>query len=74
MVSSEFLYAKAKLSFRTVLVLHDMPCSIRVMVLIDILAFLASSALLIIRDSLTFLKEFLLISSALGPVWPCLVY
>ena len=59
------LSTKAKTTFCFVSILHCLPCSIRVMVVCDILAFLASSALLIIRYSLIFLKEFLLIAWAL---------
>jgi hypothetical protein len=44
--------------FRFVSILHDLPFSILVMVKGDILAFLESSVLLIIRDCLISLKEF----------------
>jgi hypothetical protein len=52
---------KAKTIFRFVSDLHDIPFSIRVMVRGEILALLESSALLIIKDSLIFLRLFLLI-------------
>jgi len=44
--------------FRFVSILHGFPCSIRVRVSTDNFAFLASSALLIIRDSLISFTEF----------------
>jgi len=54
---------KAKTIFRFVSGLHVIPLSIRVMVRGEILALLESSALLIIKDSLIFLRLFLLICS-----------
>ena len=53
---------KAKTIFRFVSNLHDIPFSIRVIVRGETLALLESSALLIIKDSLIFLRLFLLIS------------
>jgi hypothetical protein len=47
--------------FRFVSILHGLPCSIRVRVYTDKFAILASSALLIKKDSLISLKEFVLI-------------
>jgi hypothetical protein len=58
---SEILYPNARIILRFVSILQGMPCSIRVMVIGDMLAFLASSALLIIRDSLISFNKFLLI-------------
>ena len=52
---------KAKIIFRCVSILHGMPCSIRETVMGDIPAFLASSVLLISKDSLIFFNRFLLI-------------
>ena len=54
--------AKAKITFRFVSILHCLPCSIRVIVIGDILAFLASSVLLIMRDSLISFRGFLIIA------------
>jgi len=59
---SEIFNPKAKTIFRFVSTLHGLPRSIRVMVRGEMLAFLESSALLIIRDSLTSFRLFLLIS------------
>ena len=67
--SSKFIDPKVLIIFRFVSILHARPCSIRVMVLGDRSVFLASSTLLIIRDSLISFREFLLISLTLGPVW-----
>jgi len=53
----------AKRIFRLVSTLHGLPPSIRVRVSTDKLAILASSALLIKKDSLICLKEFMLIFS-----------
>jgi len=47
--------------FRCVFILLGFPCSIRVRVIDDIFAFLASSVLLIIKDSLISLKWFVFI-------------
>ena len=47
--------------FRFVFILLGFPCSIRVRVIDDIFAFLASSVLLIIKDSLISLKWFVFI-------------
>ena len=58
---SDIFNPKAKTIFRFVSDLHDIPFSIRVMVRGEILALLESSALLIINDSLIFLRLFLLI-------------
>ena len=63
--SSEFIDPKVLIIFRFVSILHGRPCSIRVMVLGDRSVFLASSTLLIIRDSLISFREFLLISLTL---------
>ena len=60
-VLSAIFNPKAKTIFRFVSGLHDIPFSIRVMVSGEILALLESSALLIIKDSLIFLRLFLLI-------------
>jgi len=58
---SEIFNPKAKTIFRFVSILHGSPRSIRVMVRGEMLAFLESSALLIIRDSLISFKLFLFI-------------
>jgi hypothetical protein len=50
---------KAKRIFRFVSIRQGIPFSIRVIVMADMLAFRASSALLIMRDSLVFLRWFL---------------
>jgi len=52
---------KAKRIFRFVSILQGLPCSILVMVSDDIFDFLASSVLLIMKDSLNSFKEFVLI-------------
>jgi len=54
---------KAKRIFRFVSILEGIPFSIRAMVMGDIFALRASSVLLIIKDSLTSLKELLFIVS-----------
>ena len=51
----------AKRIFRFVSILHGLPCSIRVRVSTDRFAILASSALLIKKDSLISFKEFVFI-------------
>jgi len=58
---SERLYPRAKRIFRLVSTRHGKCFSMRDIVIGETLAFLASSALLIMRDSLIFFKELLLI-------------
>jgi len=58
---SDMLYPKAKRIFLFVSTLQGIPRSIRVIVKGDILAFAASSDLLIMRDSLICCKKFLFI-------------
>ena len=60
---SEIFNPKAKRIFRFVFILLGFPCSIRVRVIDDMFAFLASSVLLIMKDSLISFKEFVLIFS-----------
>jgi len=57
---SDTLYPKASRIFLLVSTLQGNPCSIRVIVRGDILAFTASSVLLSMRDFLICCKEFLL--------------
>jgi hypothetical protein len=61
MFLSETFNPKAKRIFRFVSTLQGLPCSILVRVSDDIFDFLASSALLIMKDSLISFKEFVLI-------------
>jgi len=58
---SDRLKPKAKIILRWVSIRHGMPFSMRAMVIGDTSAFLASSVLLISKDSLTFFKELPLI-------------
>jgi len=60
---SDIFNPKAKSILRFVSTRQGLPCSIRVRVSDDIFDFLASSVLLIMKDSLISLKEFVLIFS-----------
>jgi hypothetical protein len=61
-LASDKLYPSAKRILRFVSIRQGIPCSMRVIVMGETLASLASSDLLIKRDSRTFLRRFLAIS------------
>ena len=71
---SENLYPKAKIIFRCVSILHGIPFTIRVMVMVETFACLASSVLLSIRDSWIFLRLFLpILMNLLGEHNACIM-